>query len=130
MTLKRKEIIMIQQPDNLGPAGRELWENITDVFDFRDEPAKETLLERCARTADTIAALEAEASTQSLTARGSMGQAVVNPLIAEARSQTSLLDKLLKSLGLPETEEEQLERAQRRSRAGKTAARARWGARS
>lgn len=121
---------MIQQPDNLGPAGLELWENITDVFDFDEEPGKVALLERAARTADTIAALEAEASTQSLTAKGSMGQAVVNPLIAEARSQTSLLDKLLKSLSLPETEEEQLERAQRRSRAGKTGARARWGARS
>ena len=121
---------MIQLPDNLGPAGRELWESITDVFDFQDEPAKVALLERAARTADTIAALEAEASTQSLTAKGSMGQAVINPLVSEARSQTSLLDKLLKSLGLPETEEEQLERAQRRSRAGKAAARARWGTRS
>lgn len=121
---------MIQLPENLGPAGTELWESITDAFDFQDEPGKVALLERAARTADTIAALEAEASTQSLTAKGSMGQAVVNPLIAEARSQTSLLDKLLKSLGLPETEEEQLERAQRRSRAGRTAARARWGTRS
>lgn len=121
---------MIQQPDNLGPAGLELWESITEVFSFEEEPGKIMLLSRACRTADTIAALEAEASTQSLTAKGSMGQAVINPLVAECRAQTSLLDRLLKSLGLPETEEEQLERAQRRSRAGKTAARARWGARS
>lgn len=118
---------MIQPPDNLGPAGTELWESITEVFSFEDEPGKVALLQRACRTADTIATLEAEASTQSLLAKGSMGQAVVNPLVAEARSQTSLLDKLLKSLDLPETEEEQLERAQRRSRAGRTAARARWG---
>lgn len=121
---------MIQRPDNLGPAGLELWKSITDVFDFDEEPNKVALLARAARTADTIAALEAEASTQSMVSKGSMGQAVINPLVAEARSQTSLLDKLLKSLGLPETEEEQIERAQRRSRAAKTAARARWGARS
>lgn len=110
-----------------GPAGARLVESITSEFDFSNEPAKLFILARCARTADTIAALEAEAATQSLTAKGSMGQEVISPLIAEARAQTSLLDKLLKSLGLPDSDEDTAAKAERRQRQAKKAAQTRWG---
>lgn len=115
---------------DFGPAGARLVDNITSEFDFSLEPAKLAILERAARTADTIAALEAEAATQSLTAKGSMGQAVINPLVAEARAQTSLLDKLLKSLGLPDTDEDTAAKAEQRQRQARKAAQTRWGNRS
>lgn len=113
--------------EDFGPAGARLVENITSEFDFSNEPAKLFILARCARTADTIAALEAEAATQSLTAKGSMGQAVINPLVAESRAQTSLLDKLLKSLGLPDSDEDTAAKAEQRQRRAKKAAQTRWG---
>lgn len=109
-----------------GPAGARLVESITATFDFSEEPGKLAILARCARTADTIAALEAEAATQPLTAKGSMGQEVISPLIAEARAQTSLLDKLLKSLGLPESDEETAAKAEQRQRQARKAAQTRW----
>jgi len=116
--------------EEFGPAGTRLVETITTTFDFSEEPGKLAILERAARTADTIAALEAEAATQSLTAKGSMGQAVINPLVAEARAQTSLLDRLLKSLGLPESDEESAAKAEQRQRQARKAAKTRWGNRS
>lgn len=113
--------------EEFGPAGARLVESITATFDFQGEPGKLAILARCARTADTIAALEAEAATQSLTAKGSMGQAVINPLVAEARAQTSLLDKLLKSLGLPDSDEDTAAKAEQRQRQARKAAKTRWG---
>lgn len=120
----RRLIVLI---GDFGPAGTRLVETITNTFCFDEEPGKLAILERAARTADTIAALEAEASTQSLTAKGSMGQAVINPLVAEARAQTSLLDKLLKSLGLPDSDETTAEKAGQRQRQARKAAQTRWG---
>lgn len=116
--------------EEFGPAGARLVESITATFDFSEEPGKLAILARAARTADTIAALEAEAATQSLTAKGSMGQAVINPLVAEARAQTSLLDKLLKSLGLPDSDEDTAAKAEQRQRQARKAAQTRWGNRS
>ena len=113
--------------EDFGPAGTRLVETITSEFDFSNEPAKLAVLHRAGRTADTIAALEAEAATQSLTAKGSMNQVVINPLIAEARAQTSLLDKLLKSLGLPDTDEATAAKAEQRQRRARKAAQTRWG---
>lgn len=117
---------MIVLIGEFGKAGTRLVETITNTFDFSEEPGKQAILERAARTADTIAALEAEASTQSLTAKGSMGQAVINPLVAEARAQTSLLDKLLKSLGLPDSDEDTAAKAEQRQRQARKAAQTRW----
>lgn len=115
-----------QPPEGLGPAGLDLWTSITTTFDFTDEPGKLAVLERAARTTDQIHRLEAAAATEPMTAKGSMGQLVIHPFIAEIRSQTTVLNTLLKSLGLPESDEESAERAARRSRAGKTAALERW----
>lgn len=120
----RKLVILI---GDFGPAGTRLVETITNTFDFSEEPGKLAILERAARTADTIAALEAEAATQPLTAKGSMGQEVISPLIAEARAQTSLLDKLLKSLGLPDSDEDTAAKAEQRQRQARKAAQTRWG---
>lgn len=115
--------------EGLGDDGLKLWQEMHATFDFTEEPHKLKTLERACRTADTIAVLEAEAANSPLIVHGSMKQPVISPLISEARSQTTVLNTLLKSLGLPDSDEEATERAARRSRAGKTAARARWGSR-
>lgn len=112
---------------DFGPAGARLVESITATFDFSEEPGKLAILARAARTADTIAALEAEAATQPLTAKGSMGQEVISPLISEARAQTSLLDRLLKSLQLPDSDEDTAAKAEQRQRRARKAAQTRWG---
>lgn len=119
-----KELVILI--GDFGPAGTRLVETITNTFDFSEEPGKQAILERAARTADTIEALEAEAATQSLISKGSMGQAVINPLVAEARAQTSLLDKLLKSLGLPDSDEDTAAKAEQRQRQARKAAQTRW----
>lgn len=116
-----------ETPSGLDVAGERLWRDITETFDFTDEPAKLAILERAAKTADQIARLEAAAAEQPLTAKGSMGQLVIHPLVAEIRQQGAALDQLLKSLKLPETDEETAERAARRSRAGRIGANARHG---
>jgi hypothetical protein len=60
--------------------------------------------------------------------KGSAGQAVIQPTLAEARFQRSLLATLLGKLGLPENDEDDELAAQRgrRSAAGRKAAKARW----
>lgn len=127
MDFLRKLVVLIGE---FGKAGTRLVETISNTFDFTEEPGKQAILERAGRTADTIEALEAEAATQSLISKGSMGQAVINPLVAEARAQTSLLDKLLKSLGLPDSDEDTAAKAEQRQRQARKAAQTRWGNRS
>lgn len=114
-------------PEGIGEAGARLWGSITDSFDFSDEPAKLAILERAARTADQIAELEQAKKDSPLTAKGSMGQLVVHPFIGEIRAQSAALNTLLKSLGLPETDEERAEQASRRSQSARHAANIRHG---
>ena len=121
---------MINLVEDLGPSGARLVENITSEFDFSSEPAKQAWLLRAARTTDRIAQLEEAAAQSPLMVKGSQGQQVISPLIAEARAQTSLLDRLLKSLGLPESDEESAAKAEQRQRQARKAAQTRWGNRS
>ena len=117
----------ITQPTNLGSAGAELWCAMTEEFDFTGEPGKIAILERACRVSDQIARLEEATATEPMTAKGSMGQLVIHPFIQEIRQQTSTLNALIKSLGLPETEEEKLSKAEQRSQHARNAAQARWG---
>ena len=114
---------------NLQEPGQEFLDSVLAEFDFTGEPGKLAILERAARTTDRIAQLEEAAAQAPLMVKGSQGQQVISPLIAEARAQTSLLEKLIKSLGLPATDEEALEKREKRTRAARKAANARWGAR-
>ena len=50
---------------------------------------------------------------------------MISPFIAEARVQRALQAQLLGRLGLPDNDED-ADEAARRSKAGKTAAKARW----
>ena len=89
-------------PDKLAKAGQSLWDDVVGKYDLRvDELAG--LLVAC-KTADRLALLEAahlDLGRPFLT-RGSMGQDVIHPLIAEIRAQESHLSALLVKLKLPE----------------------------
>ena len=50
------------------------------------------------RVADVVAELDEAADEAPLTVKGSMGQQVISPFIAEARAQRSLLAQLLARL--------------------------------
>lgn len=116
-------------PEELGDAGTDLWIRVNQEFDMTGEPGKLAILEQACRTVDQIEELERAREQAPLTAKGSAGQLVIHPLIQEVRQQRGSLNSLMKSLGLPETDEETAAKAERRSKAGKTAAKARWGSR-
>ncbi len=115
----------MRKPNGLSTAGTKLWRGVTDTFDFEDEPGKVHILEQACRVADIVAELDEAADEAPLTVKGSMGQPVISPFIAEARAQRALLAQLVGRLGLPDNETDE-EGQIRRSRAASTAAKARW----
>ena len=118
----------MRSPAGLGAAGKSLWKAIHAAFVLDEEPHKLHVLTQACRVADIVAELDEAADEGPLTVRGSQGQPVISPLIAEARVQRALLAQLLGRLGLPDNEDytEEAELRSRRSAAGRTAARARW----
>jgi len=114
-------------PEDLGEAGIQLWEDITEVFDFSDEPHRLAILHRACKVADTIHKLDEAAAEAPLMELGSMKQKVISPLIAESRAQTALLNQLISSLKLPASTEEQLAEAEKRSQSARHAAVVRHG---
>ncbi|GAA4123294.1 hypothetical protein GCM10022215_29850 [Nocardioides fonticola] len=89
-------------PTGLRPAGRKLWNDVVAKYTLRvDELA---VLARAAKTADRLAELEkahADLGRPFLT-RGSMGQDVIHPLIAEIRNHEAHLSTQLAKLKLPD----------------------------
>lgn len=112
-------------PEDLREAGEALWIDVNTTFNFHDEPGKLAILEQACRTVDTIAQLEEAQRGAPLTTKGSMGQSVISPFIQEARQQRNALNSLMKSLGLPESDEEAVSKAERRSKQARKAANAR-----
>ena len=112
----------MRSPAGLDAAGRRLWRSTVDVFDFTDEPHKVQILTQACRVADIVAELDEAADEAPLTVKGSMGQVVISPFIAEARAQRALLAQLLSRLGLPDTDEESQAKAEKISRTRRRAA--------
>jgi hypothetical protein len=110
-------------PAGFQAAGKQLWRNVNATFCFDDEPHKLTVLAQSCRVADVIAELDEAADTAPLLVKGSQGQPVISPFIAEARVQRALLAQLLARLDLPDTDDEAEAKARRlsatRSRAAK-----------
>jgi hypothetical protein len=113
----------MRSPAGLGAAGGKLWRSTVEVFDFTDEPHKLQILTQACRVADIVAELDEAADEAPLTVKGSMGQVVISPFIAEARAQRALLAQLIGRLGLPDTDEVQAEQAAKLSRTRRHAAR-------
>ncbi|WP_158169978.1 hypothetical protein [Mycolicibacterium smegmatis] len=89
-------------PAGLQAAGRRLWRSITTEFELENDPDKAEILAQACRVADQIAELDEAAAEAPLTVRGSMGQPVISPFIAEARAQRALLAQLLARLNFEE----------------------------
>ena len=117
-----------KHPDGLGPAGTALWTSILSDYWLDEEAHKLATLEHACKVTDRIAELEAAMEGQPLTVLGSARQLTIHPLIAEVRAQRGLLASLLKSLALPDGDEDDDEeaRALSRSQQARKAANARW----
>ncbi|GAB5023270.1 hypothetical protein GBP94_25615 [Mycobacterium avium subsp. hominissuis] len=89
-------------PAGLQAAGRRLWRSITAEFELENDPDKAEILAQACRVVDQIAELDEAAAEAPLTVRGSMGQPVISPFIAEARAQRALLAQLLARLNFEE----------------------------
>lgn len=93
-------------PADLGKPGKALWRRITAEFDLENDPDKAELLYQACRTKDQIAELDEAAAEAPLTVKGSMGQPVISPFIAEARVQRGLLAQLLARMNFAEAADE------------------------
>ncbi|BBX04309.1 hypothetical protein BST36_17335 [Mycolicibacterium moriokaense] len=93
-------------PAGLQKPGRTLWRKITGEFALENDPDKAELLYQACKTADQIAELDEAAAEAPLTVKGSMGQPVISPFIAEARVQRALLAQLLARLNFEEAANE------------------------
>jgi hypothetical protein len=105
-----------RKPRGLKAAGSRLWESVNNVFELDDEPHKVEILAQAAKVADLISDLDRAAASSPLTVRGSAGQQVISPTLAEARFQRGLLSQLVARLGLPDSEEEAAEKSAKLSR--------------
>lgn len=83
-------------PDDLGPAGRDLWVSMQAAYEF--STAEERQLVEAARTADELADLTAALRTSTAIIKGSAGQDKANPLFAEIRAHRAALAALLQQL--------------------------------
>lgn len=110
-----------KKPAGLESAGSSLWSDLVGPFEFRADELR--VLEAACREADLIARMEAEMVGAEFIVKGSQGQPVANPMLGELRQHRSLLDRLLKSLSLPD---EDGRAAQARSESARAAANARW----
>ena len=96
----------MRSPAGLGKPGRKLWREITSEFDLESDPDKAELLFQACKTADQIAELDEAAAEAPLTVKGSMGQPVISPFIAEARVQRGLLAQLLARMNFADPEDD------------------------
>ncbi len=100
-------------PAGLGSAGAAQWSSITSAYQLR--PDELTVLEDACRTSDMIVALtEAWVEDGSpMTTRGSMGQLVIHPLIAELDKHRKSRAAFLRQLRLPDMDEAPVANQQR-----------------
>ena len=108
-------------PNGLGKSGTNTWLALTAAFEFH---AGELLvLEELCRTRDTIAMLEKQLAADGPMIRGSRGQPVMHPLLAQIGTFRTLCDRLTLSLALPADGERV---GRRRSPAARQAANVGW----
>ena len=113
-----------EPPDFLGDAGRQLFADIVADTDFSDAAAEFRLLVEAAKIADLIAVLESEVAKRPARTKGSMGQFVIEPTLAELRFQRGQLLNFLKAITAATVAEVAV--SYNPSSAGQRASRARW----
>lgn len=89
-------------PAALSESGAALWSDVVKTYDLRVDEL--SVLLGAAKTADRIAMLEKahEELGYPFLTKGSMGQDVIHPLVAELRTQEAAKAALLGRLKLPE----------------------------
>jgi phage terminase small subunit len=94
-----------QPPDGLSSAAVALWFSVLE--DYELEEHERALLAEACRTLTTCDQLAALVDVEGLTTKGSQGQTVTHPAVAEARQQRLALARLIAQLRLPEGEEDE-----------------------
>ncbi len=109
-----------------GP-GRALWKDIVTSGLYVLRPDELRVLEDACKLRDRVHHLEEQMAGRSLTVRGSTGQPVINPILAEDRQCREAFARLMKQLGLPDATGDMASGNTPRSTAARTAAQSRWG---
>jgi hypothetical protein len=111
-------------PVGLSKRARVMWTATTDRYDLRDDELR--ILEDACREVGLIDQMEsALKSADGFIVKGSMGQPVVTPLLAEIRQHRNVLASLLRSLKLPDDSGEGAVNQQRQAGQASWAARRR-----
>jgi hypothetical protein len=110
------------QPEGLGERAAELWDGLTSKYDLRKDEL--FILHEACREIDLIDRMENFQRGDELTGRGSQGQVVAAPMLAELRQHRALFAAHMKQLKLPDEDGRAAERISSDARA---AANARWG---
>lgn len=111
----------VPTPDGLKDRGVSLWKAYTVKHEFR--PDELLWLETACRASDRLVVMDSELAALGYMSKGSTGQDVVNPLVAEIRATEAHRDNALKRLGIPDEGDESVAVNQNRE-AGKS----RWAA--
>lgn len=110
-------------PPGLKARGKRLWGDVAGTYELRVDEL--VLLGRACQVVDVVAAMDKEiAKCPTLMVKGSTGQDVAHPLLAERRQHEVLLSRLFRQLGLPEDDAEVTEL--RRSVQARRVSRERW----
>jgi hypothetical protein len=111
-------------PRGLKTSGRHVWRELHAEYSFDKAPEKRLIAEEPCRTADVVDRLQGIVDDAAdLRVRGSQGQPVSMPEVAELRQYRALFVTLLKALTLLDGDEDGLTRSQ----LGKLGAAGRWG---
>ena len=120
-------------PAGLGAAGRKLWRESlrprADGSQLHLRPDELLLLEQACRLADDLAALRERLEGEPLTVPGSKGQSVAHPLRAEIHRSLASLDRILRTLALPDAPGRAVDGTEKSDMA-RQLARQRWRGRS
>ena len=115
-------------PKGLKTAGRRLWTSVLTDYWMDSESHKLALLEQACRVSDRIAELQEAMDGLPLTVPGPGRQIQIHPILDQIRHQQGLFVSLIRSLGLPDgdEDEQEAERRERRSQQARNAANTRW----
>jgi phage terminase small subunit len=116
-------------PKTLAAAGRKLWKQAVAALpeEWELDERGEAVLMLAARQADDLAKLEKAIKGKGAMVKGSQGQPVVNPAIAEARQARLAISRLLGTLPFDDVDpEKDAKPKDTPSMRGRRAARARW----
>jgi len=99
-------------PKGSGPAGRRLWRSV--VTEYSLDVHEQLLLTQACRTADHLDDIADLLATAPKTVKNRFGEICAHPLLVEHRQQSIVLGRLVAMLRLPEGEEGDARRPQRR----------------